>query len=195
MLGTDDPSHAQINFHEIIDRTLVGHRFVLERLITIVELAGQSDLGCRCFGRICFCFCFIHHLLNVLFFNSFHHVLEFRDRRTCQRRLRLIPIGNRFAQQFTRLFGQFGQNRCQVNHDLPEQVDRDRANILKLLSFLWVFFQCPRSRIFDEWVGSIRQLHDQPHRFVVVACFVSFGDGVARGGPLLEQTTIIGVSF
>ncbi len=96
-------------------------------------------------------------------------ILEFVDGRADQRRAGLVPIGNRMIQQFAGLFGQFRQHRREINRQLAEQVQRDRADVLQLCRARRLFAQGPRGFRIDVLIGPIGQRHDQPHGPVVVA--------------------------
>ena len=76
---------------------------------------------------------------------------------------------------------------------MSEQVDGDRANVLKFLSLVGILFQVPRLCVFNVRVGTIGKFHDQPHGASVVAVFVGFGNRFPLIGCILEQTAIIRV--
>ena len=59
MLGFDHPRDAQINLRELVDRDLIGDRFILQRLVAVVELT--RDIVHRV-GRSQF-LAFFNHLL------------------------------------------------------------------------------------------------------------------------------------
>jgi hypothetical protein len=68
--------------------------------------------------------------MNILSINALEHVRKFGDFRADEGRLRLVPALDGVIEQLARLLGQAGQHRGQVDDDLPEQIERDGANVL-----------------------------------------------------------------
>ena len=65
-------------------------------------------------------FSFFDHGLDLCEFNSLHKVFKFRDARSHERRLGLVPIDDRLLKQFADLLGESRQNGREVNNDLSE---------------------------------------------------------------------------
>jgi hypothetical protein len=120
-------------------------------------------------------------------------VFELGHRRSHERLLRLAPGGDRPADQLAGLCGQTGQDRREINDDLPEEVEPHGADILHGLRVRGVFGELPGLFSVDVGIRPVGELHDQPHGAGVVAVLVGGGDLTARGGALGEQSAVVGV--
>ena len=134
------------------------------------------------------------HLVYVLLLDTFEHVLKRGHASAGQRGLRLVPIPDRRIQQLFRLFRQLGQHRGQVDGQLSEQVQGDRADVLQLLRPGGVLSQIPGFRRFDVRVGAVRQFHDQPHRPVEITVLVGRRNVAADAGGVGEQAAVVRIS-
>ena len=91
------------------------------------------------------------------------------------------------------MFGQSRQYRRQVDNDLAEQIESDRADILNVRRLGRVFSQLPRLVVLDVRIRLIGQAHDQPHGFAVVGRFVGLANFVAEFGTGGKQAAIVRV--
>ena len=77
--------------------------------------------------------------------------------------------------------GHGGQNRLQVGHQNPEQVDAQGAHQLYLLLATLLPGHQPRLVLVDELVGHVRQRHDFANGLVELPLLVESGDLLTRG--------------
>ncbi len=133
----------------------------------------------------------LNHGLYLFWFHAFHHVLKLVDLACDQRRAAFIPVPYRLAQQISGLRCQAGQDRRQVNGQLAEEVQGDRADVLQLSGAVRVLGQLPRLSSLDVRICPVCQLHHQPHGAVVVALFIRLGNFFPFPGGVLEEAFVV----
>jgi len=90
------------------------------------------------------------------------------------------------------LLGQPRQHGGQVDGQLPEEVQADRADLLEPLCLVRSA-EVPGGVLLDELVGPLAGRQHRPHGLGEIAGFVGLGDGLAGRGGLLEQPAVVRV--
>ena len=87
-----------------------------------------------------------NHGFHLFQFDSVHQMLKAADLLARPAALRFVPALDRLIQELAGLPRQTRQHRRQIHDQLPEQVQRDRANLLQLGGTGRVLAQRPRLR-------------------------------------------------